>query len=389
MASKSGIGAKLGIAVVVLAALGAGAYWGLRPVAQVAVVSSGRAPNVVPGSVTIFAEGGVLELKSLVSGKVESLDSFKPGHPVKEGELLVQLDASDLKADIEYTEKDLETAKQKQAIGTTTKKELAAAEAAFAYEVERRKNGVGVSDVVFATNERNLDALRKKYELEVLGDRLVIEGFERSLKVKRAELEKMSIRAPAEMVVTEVKTLKGAVIGPSTVLGTLIKTTRTIEAKIAEENFKGVVVGLPVNVRLAGEGNFLFHGKVTQVLPTADAETQRHTVYLELNDITLDKLVPGGTGDVSITLDERDAKAIVPRRALQGDYVYVVEDGRVHRRHIKKGYTSQTYIEILDPDKPGPGEGLRAGEQVIVENLDQFREDDRVRVEVVESAPKA
>jgi len=109
---------------------------------------------------------------------------------------------------------------------------------------------------------------------------------------------------------------------------------------------------------------------VTKVLPTANAETQRYIVHLSV-DIPVEKLVPGLTGEVSIVLGTRDAAAIIPRRALRGGEVFVVDGGRVELRKVKVGYLT-VQAEIL--------EGLKKDDEVIVEELDRFQPGDRVRV---------
>jgi hypothetical protein len=53
----------------------------------------------------------------------------------------------------------------------------------------------------------------------------------------------------------------------------------------------------------------------------------------------------------------------------------VVEDGRVKRRKVELGYVSLNIVEVI--------KGLKAGELVIVEDIDKYREGDRVNTEVV------
>jgi multidrug efflux pump subunit AcrA (membrane-fusion protein) len=48
----------------------------------------------------------------------------------------------------------------------------------------------------------------------------------------------------------------------------------------------------------------------------------------------------------------------------------------VQLRNVETGYVSMTTVEIL--------KGLRAGEQVIVDQLDRYREGDRVRAVLLE-----
>jgi HlyD family secretion protein len=85
-------------------------------------------------------------------------------------------------------------------------------------------------------------------------------------------------------------------------------------------------------------------------------------------------LVPGINGEVGIVVDEHAARAVVPRRAVftnAGDNVYVVKDGRVELRKVKKGFVWTTGVEII--------EGLSPGDEVIVESLENFHDGERVR----------
>jgi hypothetical protein len=66
---------------------------------------------------------------------------------------------------------------------------------------------------------------------------------------------------------------------------------------------------------------------------------------------------------------------LIPRRALFGDNVYAVQNGRVQLRKVEVGYVSSNIAEIT--------KGLSTGEQVVVEDLDKYRDGDRVRPELV------
>ena len=90
-------------------------------------------------------------------------------------------------------------------------------------------------------------------------------------------------------------------------------------------------------------------------------------------------LVPGITGEVNIVVDARDNAIIIPRRALFGRSVFVVNNGRVEMRTVEVGFTSLNSVEII--------RGIEPGEAVVVEGLELFRAGDRVSVSVVGSTP--
>ena len=79
----------------------------------------------------------------------------------------------------------------------------------------------------------------------------------------------------------------------------------------------------------------------------------------------------------AISIAERANAVVIPRRALVGDYVYVVEAGQVALRKVEKGYDSLNFVEIL--------KGVEAGEAVVVEKQDKYRSGERVRPEVLEN----
>ena len=165
----------------------------------------------------------------------------------------------------------------------------------------------------------------------------------------------------------------GDLINVGSPIVTLITTSRLVEAKISEEDFANIQVGQKATVIFLPYGEFEYNGIVQKILPTADPETQRHMVDLNITDIQPEKLIPGITGEVTVVVGTHHANAIIPRRALFNESVYVVTDGTVELRHVKTGFLWLRGAEITD--------GLKPGEQVIVEDLESFRAGDRVRVQ--------
>jgi hypothetical protein len=89
-----------------------------------------------------------------------------------------------------------------------------------------------------------------------------------------------------------------------------------------------------------------------------------------------EQLKPNSTGEVTITVDQRPNLVMIPRRAVfDSDKVFVVANGRVHKRQVEVGYVSLTKVEIR--------KGIELGEYVIVDELERFRDGERVRLQVV------
>jgi len=288
---------------------------------------------------------------------------------VKEGDVLAHLDTSDTEVAIEQVQNTIDAAKQRMALGSSQKFALETAKSDFTNTERLFKMGQ-ISDSEYQKARRAVETINQALALEKVRDEEDLKTDENTLKSKKLELEKMTIKAPFDGVVSVVNAHPGDLINTGDPLITMITNDKIVEAKISEENFANIRPGEKATVRFLPYGYFVFNGTVTKVLPTADPETQRHLVDLNITDIAPEKLVPGITGEVSIEVGRRPAKAIIPRRALLNENVYVVKNGRVELRPVKKGYVWLTGVEIL--------EGLEPGDLVIVEDLDNFHDGDSV-----------
>lgn len=367
----SRVGFRLFVAILIIAGAAALVRYTLRPVARTALVYKNKAVNAVPGSVTVQAEY-VMELRSESEGRVISSE-LDPGKKVKLGEVLAQIDPSALKLEIEHLQSEYEAAKNRLAIGSSIKIERDNAKDALDIS-EHNYTAGGVSLSEITKQRRSFKIIEQRVALEELANKQLIEGLENTLKVRNNVLKTMTVTAPFDGVVSAVVARPGDLLGAKASLATLISTSRVVEAKISEENFTGVDLGQKATVRFLGYNEQSYQATVIKMLPTADAATQRYVVHLEVA-IDADRLVPGITGEVSIVIAERDGATLIPRRALFAkDNVYVVVNGRVERRRVELGYMALNAAEII--------KGLTVGDQVIVEELDKFRDGDRVQAEV-------
>jgi RND family efflux transporter MFP subunit len=369
MASKSSskLLLRVLIALAVLIAAGWVVTYFMRPVAVVAAAAPGRAGNFVPGSVTVVAEYRIL-LKTEIAGRVVRSE-LDPGRTVKKGDFLVAIDTGDLELDIQRIENDLEAHQKRMQVGSALKIELENAKDELA-AVERLVQLGNKSSTDLVRQQRATKQIEQKVALEEVENKQKGDTLENLLKVKRRQLAKMTMLAPFDGVVSQVFARVGDLIDNNAPIAEVIATSRTVEARISEENFSGIRVGQKASVRFLGYGTQLYGASVAKVLPTADPETQRYIVHIDV-DLPPEKLVPGLTGEVNIVLGERDSKTNIPRRALRGSDVLVVKDGKVQRRTVKVGYVALNSVEIL--------EGLQPGDEVIVEELERFQAGDRVR----------
>lgn len=360
------------VVVAILAVGGIYAYIALRPRALVAKVVSGRAVDAVPGNVTVRAEYA-MDLKSATGGRIVAT-TLDEGKVVKEGDFLVQLDPTDAKLELERIENDLQAAQSRLKVGSLFTSDLENAKADLQNAQRQLKLGaVAAADV--EKQERGVRQIEKKIQLEEVALKQAVDTLENELETKKRQIEKMHMTAFFDGKISAVYARKGDLIGPGATIATVIATSRTVEVRISEENFSGVKVGETGRVRFLGYNNEFYDAKITKVLPTADPDTQRYIVFVSVN-IDPEKLVPGITGEASIIVAERDAKALIPRRALFQHFVYVVKNDIVEQREVETGYVSLNQVEIL--------KGLEPGDLVIVEELDHFHPGDHVTTHLVD-----
>lgn len=372
--ANSRIAVRIAVVAIVVAAAAAALLYGLRPVAVVEAVVTGQALDAKPGSIEVEPEYS-MELKSVIGGRVLKQDyALDPGKAVRSGDVLAQLDTTDLDIEIEKAANDLDAVQKRIDIGSVSRFDLENAKSDYENAAHLNKMG-GMSDSDLAKSKRQVEVLEQKIELENLANNQELATDANILKEKRHAKDEMTIRAPFDGVVSVVDVHPGDLVSLGASIATLITTNRTVEAKISEEDFADIKPGEEASVIFLPYGDAIFKATVTKILPTADPDTQRHIAFLDVK-IPPEKLVPGITGEVSIVVGRRQAPAIIPRRALfAGNRVFVVEDGRVRAREIRKGYVWQTGVEVL--------EGVSPGDKVIVEDLDKFYDGDHVRLREV------
>jgi RND family efflux transporter MFP subunit len=360
---------RLLLAAVVV---GAGAFFGfsyLRPVAVVTPVVRGTAVDAVPATVTVQVE--TRELRSDLSGRIAE-SSLELNKRVAKDDVLVRLDDTALRIEIERAESEIATTKKRIEIGLPISAELANARDQLAYVEEQYKRGAGTKADV-DRQRRVVESLQMRVSLETVELQQRLATLENDLKLKQDQVNRMVLRSPIDGVVSRILARRDDLIGGGATVAEIIAHTRTVEARVSEDYFPGIHPGLEGTVRFRGWGEQKFHCVVSKVLPASDPQTQRYVLHLDVL-IEQERLVPGITGEALIVLDQRPNAMVIPRSALLDRKVFVVADGRVQARTVVSGYVSLYDVEIK--------EGLRDGEWVIVDQLDRFQPGQRVRTEL-------
>jgi len=122
-----------------------------------------------------------------------------------------------------------------------------------------------------------------------------------------------------------------------------------------------------------------FKGQILRVNPVVDATTGTVKVTVAMAP-GQPELKPGMFGRVEIQYDRKEQAVLVPKDAVisedAAESVFVVADGKAHRRPIKVGYADAEHYEVLD--------GLKSGDQVVTTGQANLK--DNGKVEVVNAA---
>jgi multidrug efflux pump subunit AcrA (membrane-fusion protein) len=392
------------------------AWWGIARALVPTVASTGvKLGNVillVPGSASVSAESES-QLTSPGSGLIQPEGyALKVGDHVAAGQLLAKIDPGDLpslrdQANLKYEED------------------------ATLLSQDNASHGSLASEIMLQVMKDNLEFKKKELENKIIGqadldeytqqvaaqqatatrDRLDLETDQKIQKDLRdsfdAQIKRLEIRAPYDGYITAVNAHPGDLRTTGDNIAYIISSQLKIQAEVNQDDIAAVREGARAEIHFVAYTDKI-QAIVKRVLPSSDKATQRFTVLLELSSLSTQvadgrtpndgpqasptpgppiQLMAGLTGEVSFIAGEHDNVLTIPRRALFGNSVFVVKDGRVEIRQVKPGYITLTRVDLGDPHNPA--QTIHEGEIVLTENLDLFRTGDRVRLapEVKSASP--
>ena len=373
---SSGLGIKIGIGVIVVAALAAAAFWGLRPRAVLVrtVVVQERAQASGGASAVLNASGYVTArrqatVSSKVTGKVVDV-LVEEGMKVEKGQILARLDDSQARQVLALAEAQLEATRR-----SMVETEAQLREAKIRKERARDLLAAGVS------SKADWDAIEA--EVDVFAARLStqrgqVTTGEREVDIQRQYLDDTIIRAPFAGVAVSKNAQPGEIISPMSAGGGFTRTgistivdmsSLEIEVDVNEAYIQRVEPGQKVQATLDAYRDWPIPAHVITTIPAADRQKATVTVR-----IAFDQLDPRILPDMGIKvafLAEAAKGAVgaarilsIPRAAVRGsqdnEFVFVVgPDDKLERRAVKLSLGGDDPVEVAA--------GLSAGERVVVE----------------------
>jgi len=296
-----------------------------------------------------------------IAGLVTKIPA-KKGTRVKQGEVMLQLDDSEYRAQVELARSTLEAARSAA--------QQAKLEAEQAQREWKRTQALAQSQVVSETliDQDHTRALAT--EAASAAAEAKIHQTEASLEAAQAILAKTTMKAPFDGVVLDVTTEVGEWISPSPpgvfippVVDIIDPGSLYLSAPIDEADVARIKVGLPVRITLDAFRGKSFAGTLTYVssfVETRQEQNRTLEIEAEFTDSPLPaNLLPGLSADLEVILDSRDNVPRIPTYALmEGNRAMVIKDDRLVERPVTTGLHNWKYTEITS--------GLAQGEEVVV-----------------------
>lgn len=316
------------------------------PPVQVIVVEAKRQPVTETLSLpATVAANEMVEIKPETDGIVQEIP-FAEGERVEKGQILLQLDATKLAA------------------------ELAEAEASL------------------RLSQANYDRARQLFESKLISQQdyeqtaATFAVNQAGVELKRRQLKDARVSAPFSGIVGARRVSPGQVVSRATTLTWLVDLdTVKVEVSVPEKYLPQLRLGQPLEFSVAAFSE-KFHGEVYFISPQIEAGTRTALVKARIPNPD-GKLRGGMFASLDLTLQLRESAIVIPEPALMsnGDRfsVFVVDEkGTAQVRPIQVGYRLAGKAEIL--------KGLEAGEKVVVEGVQKLRPGAPVKLAPPEAA---
>ncbi len=195
---------------------------------------------------------------------------------------------------------------------------------------------------------------------------------------ERVLLDHHVLTAPYDALVVKRHKELGAVLKAGETLFTLIDPTSVWALAYIDEARAGEIkVGQPVEVKIRSRPRDAYQAKVLRIGIESDRVSEERRVYVKCEQCP-ETVHLGEQAEVFITTGVLDQAMLVPEHAVQAfdgasGQVWTVENGRLHRRHLKFGArTLDGRVVISD--------GLPEGAKPVVSMLKDVREGRSARI---------
>lgn len=314
-----------------------------------------RGTQVTPVEITLVGRADLANT-SLVTGQLEPLRTVsvnaqlagallnvpvEEGARVSAGQMLAEIDARELAAQVRAAEAQLTFARS---------------------TAERSAELFKQQIITAAENER---------------DQAALASADASLAQLKTRLGFAKIVAPINGVVTARFVQGGDIVSPNTRLFTVSDvSTLVVRMPVSELEVAQLRTGQAVALKVDALGGQSVAGRVRRIFPAADSVSRLVPVEIAVTGNATQQLRPGYTVRATLRLDTRPDALVLPTRAIIGAAgarsVFIVKGGLAERRAVRVGADIDGMVEVFS--------GLVFGDSVIVAGNSLVREGGQVRV---------
>jgi membrane fusion protein (multidrug efflux system) len=284
----------------------------------------------------IFATGTLraneeLDLSSEIAGRITAIN-FKEGTAVRQGQVLVKLNDSDLRALLQKLQLQRSLAER---------------------EEKRAK----------LLLEQKLISL-EDYDAKLNAVQILAADIDKT----RSDLAKTELHAPFNGVVGLRSVSVGSTITPATAIAHIEQLSPIkIDFSLPEKYANTLKVGSPITFVVTGSDRE-YTGTVYAFEPKIDPATR--TLKVRATAPNADgSLTPGAFAKIRVTLSRTDDALIVPTSAIvptiDGQSVYVMNSGKALSRKVVTGIRTDSTIQVVS--------GLAPGDSIITTGVMQLR----------------
>ena len=348
--------AKIIVAVVCLVAIAVTAWYFFKPQQQQPqYITSEVARGDIEDSVLAT---GVLEATKMVSvgaqvsGQVKKM-YVKLGDPVKQGQLIAQIDSIRQENDLKTAEASI---KNQQAQLAVKQANLAKVQSEY-----QRQQAMYAQDATSRAELESALASYKTAQADILAINAQIEQSRLTLATAKEDLGYTQIIAPMDGTIVAIVTEEGQTVNANQSAPTIVKLakldTMTIKAEISEADVMKVEQGQIVYFTTLGNSDKKHYAKLRQVEPAPDSintETSNTSsssstaiYYNALFDVPNEdgKLRIDMTAQVYIILNEAKNVLTIPAAAIQSSNRSQAKRSDTAKEQTAKSSTDQTQTD--------------------------------------------
>lgn len=294
-------------------------------------------------------------LTSQVSGKIIFInENFKNGGYFKKGDLLVQIEDEDYKADVKIANAQLILAKQ------TLLEEQAKAKQA---KEDWKK---------FNIDEKPDDLVLRVPQLQ--SSIATVEAKEADLQKAKLNLNRTKILAPYDGRVIEKSISIAQVISNNAQIGTIFSNDNIeVRLPIKNKDLNLIDINLDAKVEFISQlSNKIYEGKIVRSESTIDENTKQLYLIAQIDE-NISNLKIGEYLKAKIEAKKLENVIIIPNETIyQSSYVYVQKDGILEKRVIEISWQNDEYAVISN--------GLKENDNLILTTLGSVKSGTKVEI---------